>query len=342
MKQRQVSIELLRVLAMLMVLTLHANFIGIEKPNVNTIMTDDGVARAIIQSLCICAVNTFVMISGWFGIHPSVRGFANFMWQVCYFVGLSYLAFFIFNGNPISYKNILSCIGLYDGGGWFVSAYIGLYILSPILNSFIKTARSKSIMLFLVAFFIFEFLWGNTLSVGFIIGGYSTFSFIGIYILAGLLRKVNYRIKPKFAVLLYLLTCILNGVLYIISVRLGYEAVASILLNYINPLVIASAAFLLLAFVNMSDPKRLWLRSLILWLGASCFAAYLLHVGTSLSSTLYLDSINLIHSGHSWYYGLVLVFLFILAVFVFAVLLDQPRKLIWKYILSPFFIDNKK
>ena len=178
--------------------------------------------------------------------------------------------------------------------------------------------------------------------MGFIIGGYSTFSFIGIYILAGLLRKENYRIKPKFAVLLYLLTCILNGVLYIISVRLGFEAVASILLNYINPLVIASAAFLLLAFVNMSDPKRLWLRSLILWLGASCFAAYLLHVGTSLSCTIYLDSINLIHSGHSWYCGLVLVFLFILAVFVFAVLLDQPRKLIWKYVLSPFFIDNRK
>lgn len=39
MRQRQVTIELLRVVAMMMVLALHANFIAIGKPSDSTIFS---------------------------------------------------------------------------------------------------------------------------------------------------------------------------------------------------------------------------------------------------------------------------------------------------------------
>lgn len=117
MRQRQVTIELLRVVAMMMVLALHANFIAIGKPSDSTIFSCQGITQTIAQSLCICAVNTFVMISGWFGITPRIQGFANFMWQVFYFVFLSYIVFYLFDNIPISSKDVMSCFGLFSGGG---------------------------------------------------------------------------------------------------------------------------------------------------------------------------------------------------------------------------------
>lgn len=125
------------------------------------------------------------------------------MWQVFYFVGLSYLASYIIDSIPITPKNILSCFGLCCGGGWFVASYIGLYIISPVLNAFLRTSRPRTIALLFAAFFMFEILWGNTLSVGFIIGGYSTFSFIGIYLLAGLLKKTQQRVSSLTALSIF-------------------------------------------------------------------------------------------------------------------------------------------
>lgn len=79
MKQRQVGIELLRIISMMMVLGLHANFMGIGVPSPDKILSGPEILQVLMQSLCIVAVNVFVMISGWFGIRPSVKGFCNFM-----------------------------------------------------------------------------------------------------------------------------------------------------------------------------------------------------------------------------------------------------------------------
>ena len=340
MKQRQVSIELLRIVAMFMVLVLHANFMGIGVPTAETVLTSDGIIRSMLQSLSMCAVDTFVMISGWFGIRPSVRGFVNFMWQVFFFVSLSCLVPHFVVDMPISFKDVLRCFGLYGGGGWFVASYIGLYILSPVLNAFLDTARPRVIAMLLAAFFIFELLWGNSLSVSFIVGGYSTFSFIGIYLLAGMLRRLNIKTNIKVTGLLFVGCVTVNGILYIASVYSGAVAVTPALFNYINPLVIASAATLLLTFANMQDIGSKRIGRIILWLSSSCFAAYLLHVGSSFTSSLYYDSIRSICSGLSWAEGLLLVLLFIVGVFLMAVLLDQPRKLMWNYLIKPI-LKNK-
>lgn len=340
MKQRQVSIELLRIIAMIMVLILHANFMGIGMPTADTIFTSDGIIRTLLQSLCICAVNTFVMISGWFGIRPSIKGFTNFMWQVFYFVGLSYLLSHIFYGTPITPKDVLRLVGLYYGGGWFVASYIGLYILSPILNRFIETSSSRTILYLLIVFYSFEFLWGNTLSVGFVIGGYSTFSFIGIYLLAGSLRKIKYIISSKMALLVFLSCVLLNGILYIATIRLGLNGISPILFNYINPLVIASASCLMVIFANMPALIGKYKSKIILWFSSSCFAAYLLHVGTTYSSNAYFDAIRNIYEGQIWSIGLLWVGMFILFVFLLAVILDQPRKWIWKFFLCPILVKK--
>ncbi len=170
-------------------------------------------------------------------------------------VGLLWIVGVVFFDQGVSLKSILRIFGLYGGGGWFVALYIGLYIIAPVLNSYIEKTAPRKIAIMLAAFFAFEFLWGNTLSVEFIVDWYSTFSFIGIYILAGLLRKINLRYNnalPYFGI--FLAITLINALLYIYAVRCDAIAIRDLLFNYINPFVIAAAACLVLTFAKMKKP----------------------------------------------------------------------------------------
>ena len=73
MTARESNIELLRIIAMIMVLLLHAN--GAIGPFVQLSDANSGVEeflRLFLEIVCVVSVNAFIMISGWFGIIPSV------------------------------------------------------------------------------------------------------------------------------------------------------------------------------------------------------------------------------------------------------------------------------
>lgn len=344
MKTRELNFELLRILAMLMVLGLHANFMVFKTPAPEDIMAAGALTRVFLQCACIVAVNVFVMISGWFGIKASMRGFCNFMWQVIYIVGLVWIVGVLFFNVPVNYKTILAIFGLYGGGGWFVASYIGLYIISPVLNRYIADTAPRKIALMLLAFFTFELLWGNTLSVEFVVGGYSTFSFIGIYILAGLLRKLSLKYSHRFWLFIFLLTVVCNSALCVIVIKAGIAPVAQpVLLNYISPLVITGAASLLLTFSKISISSRIPAVSRgILWLSASCFAAYLIHCGGGFYALkLYTDGVAYIADALPAGLEIIGVVGYIICVFLAAVLIDQPRRLIWNRVLLPLFNRKK-
>lgn len=318
--KRQINIELLRIVAMLMVLGLHANFVALHIPDADSILTFTGINRVFWQSACIVAVNVFVMISGWFGIKPSIKGFCNFMWQVVYIVGLLWIVGVIFFNQSVSMKSLLRIIGLYGGGGWFVASYIALYIISPILNAYVEKTAPRNIVLMLVAFFLFEFLWGNTLSVEFVVGGYSTFSFIGIYLLAGLLRKLDLKYSSKTYLGVFFIAAIINTVCIIVAVAAGSVAVRDTILNYINPLVIIGAASLLLAFAKSTilTPASMQsgvIQRVVLLLSASCFAAYLLHVGSGYALGLYCDGVKWLYDAYSGCVAFVMIVGYIFVVF---------------------------
>ena len=75
-KVRQSNFELLRIIAMFMVLILHADFGALGQPDKAEIMNFPFAAtlRVILEMASIVAVNVFVLISGWFGIRHSIKG----------------------------------------------------------------------------------------------------------------------------------------------------------------------------------------------------------------------------------------------------------------------------
>ena len=65
------------------------------------------------------------------------------------------MLFFGLCGNSISLKDlvlIINALHLY----WFVMAYLGLYILSPVLNAFADNAKKKQYIMFLCVLFSYQ------------------------------------------------------------------------------------------------------------------------------------------------------------------------------------------
>ena len=83
-RNRQTNIELLRIIAMFFVLVLHSLFIAIGTPSQEQCIKTPGnaVFRLFLQSLAIVAVDIFVLISGWFGIKPTLKKMLSLLFQV--------------------------------------------------------------------------------------------------------------------------------------------------------------------------------------------------------------------------------------------------------------------
>ena len=126
-KIRQSNMELLRIVAMAMVLVVHADFWSLGKPTIDEYeLSPYGFTlRHVFESLSIVCVNVFILISGYFAIHPTIKSFSNFVFQ-CFFYLVSIYAISICIGiSEISVHGIMECFCLRKVN-WFIKAYVVL------------------------------------------------------------------------------------------------------------------------------------------------------------------------------------------------------------------------
>lgn len=78
--KRKLNYELLRIIAMLMIVCLHYLSKGsfLDNPE-RSDMTMTGYAVWFVEALCLVVVNVYVLISGYFGIDASIKG--SFIFQ---------------------------------------------------------------------------------------------------------------------------------------------------------------------------------------------------------------------------------------------------------------------
>ena len=84
---RQMNVELLRVVCMMMVLALHANFYPFGMPDKHECLhvALPSFTRCWIEMMTIVAVDVFVMISGWFGLNARRRSYTSFIFTALFF-----------------------------------------------------------------------------------------------------------------------------------------------------------------------------------------------------------------------------------------------------------------
>lgn len=324
--QRQSNFELLRLVAMMMIMVCHA----IGYVNEEDLVGASGVLKLMTNQFFLADVNIFVMISGWFGIKASWKGAAKLLFQVGF---LALLCFGIFAalGFPVSFKKDLLPYLLFGYGYWFVVSYLILYALSPVLNAFAEQASKKVFGCVLAAFFLAEFVYGFLLDAGHFDYGFSPLFFVGLYLLARYVRLHPGKIfsfNKWIDLAIYLSVSILS----MIGFWFGYKwfGMGFHLNHYDSPLAVAAALYVLLFF------SKLDFRSgFINWLAVSAFAIYLIHENTLVSPHYHL-LLNQIRESVSLAVWYPLLFIILALLGLGFILIDKLRILAWKGVLKLF------
>ncbi len=336
------NFELLRIIAMAMIVLLHCNYWMIG--SVGTIDVAENPSgsfwRILAQQICIVGANVFVMISGWFGINAKVKGGSNFLYQVVYH-SLAVLLVAWLVGLDISKAQIIQSLSL-GSWNWFVPCYLGLYILSPVLNAYVNNVSVKTQGKLLLCFLVFEALYGWILKPNYFSGGYSIISFIGLYLLARYLRLREENINQHSALkyfLGYLIIIILPAWVSFLGLKLtghGFFFVA-----YSSPIVIIASVLLFLCFSRI---KINICEKIINWGASSMFAVIMIHVHPIIAPYFRSFMIGVYTNDGIVKYTFVAVAVTII-ILVISVLLDQPRKYTWNKIwegcLHPFLSKRK-
>lgn len=330
-KERQSNFELLRIVAMFMVLIVHSDFQALGEPTHSELIQSPcyTVARILIESFAIVCVNTFVLISGWFGIKFSIRGLLNILFQCLFFTFFIYATLVLTNQIEFVIGDIKRCLML-TSNIWFVKCYLGLFIISPVLNAFVQHSERQVFITFLVIFFLFQTIYGWMFqATNYFEYGYSAMSFMGLYLLAryvAVYKPTFLPSKPEVNFIMYIFISILLCVCMLMMLYIDKPLQFHILWQYNNPLVIISSMFLLLAFRDLHIKSHS-----INWIASSCLGVYLLYFyNWDMFMAPFINRIIMVHNGGI---GALIVFFSLILFFVVAIFIDKLRMALWNLIL---------
>ena len=330
--ERESNIEILRIIAMLMIVLLHANYASLGEPNRNDILTApfSSFWRVFSEQLCIVGVNVFVLISGWFGIKPSTKGLCSIVFQVLFWGILIFLLGIGFKLDiPYNETAKVFWFGSYY---WFIIAYVVLYILSPVLNAFIEKASPKQFITVLIGSFSSEFIYGWIVFSEEYNQGYTVVSFISLYLLARFIRLYSTKLKSTKAhtcILLYGLFSLIPAFVSFVGIKNGWKTLHPI--YYSSPFVISAAVFFFLFFSKLSFKSKA-----VNWMACSTFSVYLIHLHPIvfpyfLKATQYLSGVL------STFSYTCTILILAITLLLTCVVFDKLRIIIWKFLCSHGF-----
>lgn len=332
MVQRKSNIELLRIIAMFLVLVVHADYFSLGAPTSRDIALSPipSFMRIFMESMSIVCVNVFVMLSGWFSIRPKFKSISNFCFQCFFFLFSIYAVFIVFGLAELNLKGIAGCFCLINWN-WFIKAYVLLYIISPILNAFIDNTDKKTYQMVMLFFFIFQSLYGwLTNAVDFYLNGYTPFSFIGLYLIARYMHlypcKFN-QLPKNYYILGYIGITIIMALFCFWDTMDGASRFTNIMFTYYNPLVIISSLCLLLYFSKLSLQS-----TFINWVAASCFAVFLLHSNPNIALPYFKPLMQNIYEQYYGFTYLIVITFCLITIFIISVLIDQIRIIVFNRI----------
>jgi len=152
--KRIASVEVLRNLAMLMVITMHYLDKGKVNISLGESQTIMSVLGWLLHSFCIVAVNCYVLISGYFLLESKFkwRKLVELVLQVLFYSILVPIVMWATGILPASeiflYKIFLYIFPIHTEHYWFATSYIVMYALSPVLAAGIR-AIDKTVIVYL-------------------------------------------------------------------------------------------------------------------------------------------------------------------------------------------------
>lgn len=290
--KRQANYELLRIIAMIMVVTLHyLNHTGmLLVPGEGA---DGGrIFGTLMESLCIVAVNVYVLISGYFLTESGfqVKRLLVLLSQILFYsllIPLIMMGTGMFspeNGEGI-YGLLSYLFPVQTEHYWFATSYVMMYLFSPVLNAAVKHMGKRQLQITIAGLLVVFCLLKSILPVRFVTDrfGYDFGWFLCVYLIAAYIRLYGIRffqsVKKAWAVYFGSGAAIFAVVLgcWYVNKRTGalaYYMAVPFHYNYILCLLGAVALFYAFGHMTIKPGKA---AKVICALSPFTFGVYLFH-----------------------------------------------------------------
>lgn len=324
MTKRNYYFDILRIIAMAMVITHHIiiNDFGLQQ-NLNGIKTISSnkqlLVLMIINSFAIIGVNLFFLVSGYFKIKLNIKKLISLIIEVYIIYNIVTAIGILTNHVPFddnTIHNLLFPFDLY----WFLSAYVGLMIISPFLNKMIENITKedkKIIILAILLFSLYAYKHDNGLVIN---GGYSLIWAIIMYIVGGLINK--FKIKNKKGIFIYIIgATLLSSIAYIIY-KTGNPSKTWGLYKYNNILILIESLgiFIWVNSWNFKINSKIII-NLITFLGKNTLVVYLLHSTCWLTIIRKFPVSKVLNMGY-FKLGIILLPIYVLIIYVVCALIS--------------------
>lgn len=247
-KTRKSNIELLRIIMMFLIVLSHlncyTNFNNID--DINSLLVS-------VFGLGSLAVDVFFIIFGYFNINKdfSFKKIIKLEFQAVFYAVIIYVICSIFGYASFDIKSLLYCfIPTLTGQWWFLTAYIVIYVLSPLIKLIMSKMNTKLVLIIdiIVMLLCFALIVLNVDST--IITMADCF---GMYILGACIRKLNIKIPIKYSLVIIFVTVMMFIITSIVLCNNNYSL--SCVMNKLeyrtSPFMIIMAIMLFVLFNSL-------------------------------------------------------------------------------------------
>lgn len=343
-KARQANIELLRIVAMLMVVVLHYLVKGQAAVSLveNTSMIN--AVLWLVKALCIVTINVYVLISGYFLLEAN--------WKILRLVNLWFQTLFYSVGVPL----VCLCLGIggieqwgmYDWINvllpvqmehyWFITAYVVLYLLVPVLSAGVKQMTKKQHQLVIAGLLLVFSIPKTIIPIYIPIDryGYDFGWFMCLFLIAAYIRMYGMPFfnRTSKSLAIYLLSVlgiwgisVVCGILSRKGLPLAYMMDMAYCYNHLLVLIASVALFYVFKFIKV--PQGM-ISDLICKISSYTLGVYLLHENLAVRTKWqFWAGIENVRNGFEIIPHMIIT---VLAVFVAGIIVDFVRECIFKFV----------
>jgi surface polysaccharide O-acyltransferase-like enzyme len=285
---RKSNFELLRIISIIFVITLHVNgaaFQTFEK------FTPTWIISLLIESFAICGVSVFVILSGYF-LSAKKGSKISKTNQLLKYSTIIFILLTLFNtlvdqSNP--WQAIIKNLKNYaTNGWWYLWIIVPIYMLSPYFNQLINLLNQKELRNMILILFVYFYLnptiyyYVNALALPLFNGfnpifnlspntGSTFINFFILYFVGGYLRRYHLTKSRLLSLAVFLACGIINALVIIVTYI--YNRNLILLMTYDNILIPIQA----IALFNLIRLTPIKYSRLINLIASTTLGIYLIH-----------------------------------------------------------------
>lgn len=274
MKDRQQNFELLRIIAMFLIVISHVvtHFIMADKLQLSVMNT---FLLTLLRSFIYICVNVYIIITGYFSINTKQLKFRKVLNVVLLpgFISAILLTILMAVGRiDFDIWRILGKLfATFRGEYWFISNYFALYLFIPLLNKILHAFTKKDLQNFIFLTFLVGSVWQFFIPSKQIIAfnsGFSLIFFIFLYFVGAYIRLYGPFVRAftgKQYLGVYVMVGLLTGILQFFIPQIDF-------LNYNGPfeLMMSYAFFMFISKIKVHS-------TIINYIATYTLSVYLVH-----------------------------------------------------------------